>query len=88
MAGNASALDSSPSSLRNPISACVTTVTKPAEGDLLRLLRKTAFGPKAVFKFLKIVTRNDTQFYLCLQVKPRTYGQNYAMYPAQDWEII
>jgi len=55
-------------------------------GNLLRLLRKTAFGPKAVFKLLKIVTRDNTQLYLCLQVKPRTEGQNYAMYPAKDWE--
>lgn len=60
----------------------------PVEGDLLKLLRKTAFGPKAAFKFLKVVTRDGAQLYLCLQVKPRTYGQNYAMYPAKDWEIV
>lgn len=60
----------------------------PVEGDLLRLLRKTAFGPKAVFEFLKVVARNGTQLYLCLQVKPRVHGQNYAMYPVKDWEAV
>lgn len=61
-------------------------IVSPIEGDLLRLLRKAAFGPKAVFKFLKVVTRNGTQLYLCLQVKPRTKGQNYAAYPPHYWE--